>query len=201
MAKVGAQRAAELTGRSKSTIQRAMNNGKLSYSVDGNERRVIDVSELERVFGLQKQGVDEAPSAEQELEKAATLIETERLKMRVRFLEEQLEAAQNQVEDMKGQRDNWQRQANQVLLTSQYNQKQADELREEIKRREQAARERRQKMMSESKGRKPQNQNLLDAPARPLTQRAQQVVQDIVGGAEPFNFSGLWKRVKDGVSG
>ena len=47
MAKVGAQRAAVLTGKSKSTIQRAMNSGKLSYSLDQNDRRVIDVSELE----------------------------------------------------------------------------------------------------------------------------------------------------------
>jgi len=52
MAKVGAQRAAELTGKSKSTIQRAMNNGKLSYEMDNNKRRIIDVSELERVYGL-----------------------------------------------------------------------------------------------------------------------------------------------------
>ena len=52
MAKVGAQRAAELTGKSKSTIQRSMNNGKLSYEMDTSGRRVIDVSELERVFGL-----------------------------------------------------------------------------------------------------------------------------------------------------
>ena len=52
MAKVGAQRAAELTGKSKSTVQRAMNSGKLSFELDANGRRVIDVSELERVFGL-----------------------------------------------------------------------------------------------------------------------------------------------------
>lgn len=52
MAKVGAQRAAELTGRSKSTIQRAMNAGKLSFEIDGNGRRLIDASELDRVFGM-----------------------------------------------------------------------------------------------------------------------------------------------------
>ena len=34
MAKVGAQRAAELTGKSKSTVQRAMNNGKISFDKD-----------------------------------------------------------------------------------------------------------------------------------------------------------------------
>ena len=56
MAKVGAQRAAELTGRSKSTVQRSMNSGKLSFEIDGNGRRLIDVSELDRVFGLLPQG-------------------------------------------------------------------------------------------------------------------------------------------------
>ena len=56
MAKVGAQRAAELTGRSKSTIQRSMNSGKLSFEIDGNGRRLIDASELDRVFGLLPQG-------------------------------------------------------------------------------------------------------------------------------------------------
>ena len=56
MAKVGAQRAAELTGKSKSTIQRAMNSGKLSYDLTQMVDRVIDVSELERCFGLQQGG-------------------------------------------------------------------------------------------------------------------------------------------------
>lgn len=50
MAKVGAQRAAELTGKSKSTVQRAMKSGKISYEVDHNGRRVIDVAELERAL-------------------------------------------------------------------------------------------------------------------------------------------------------
>ena len=52
MAKVGIQRATELTGRSKSTIQRAMKTGKISYEVD-NGRKLIDVSEIERVFGIE----------------------------------------------------------------------------------------------------------------------------------------------------
>ncbi|MAM35235.1 MAG: hypothetical protein CMH28_09190 [Micavibrio sp.] len=52
MAKVGAKRAAELTGKSKSTIQRAMKSGKVSYEVLDNNRRVVDVSELERVLVL-----------------------------------------------------------------------------------------------------------------------------------------------------
>ena len=73
MAKVGPQRAAELTGRSKSTIQRAMNGGKLSFEVDANGRRLIDVSELDRAFGLESTTPTNAPSVEQELEKAASM--------------------------------------------------------------------------------------------------------------------------------
>lgn len=102
MAKVGAQRAAELTGRSKSTIQRAMNNGKISFEIDANGRRLIDVSELDRAFGLLSSGATVASSAssvEIELEKASGLLEMERLKMRIKMLEAQLEAAETQIDD------------------------------------------------------------------------------------------------------
>lgn len=183
MAKVGAQRAAELTGRSKSTIQRAMNSGKLSFETDANGRRVIDVSELDRAFGLQQSGVaNNNASVEQELEKASALIEMERLKMRIRMLEEQLESANTQIDDLKDQRDQWQKQASQVLITSQHTQKQADELREEIKERDRRAQERRQqKLDQQMKKLSPDNQN----------------AQEAVESGENFNFKGLWKRVKN----
>ncbi len=148
MAKVGAQRAADLTGKSKSTIQRAMNSGKLSYELDANGRRIIDVSELERAFGLENSsnGASSGGSVEQELEKAAGLIEMERMKMRIQMLEAQLQTAETQVDDLKAQRDQWQKQASQVLITSQYSQKQAEELAEQLKERERKARERRERM-------------------------------------------------------
>lgn len=148
MAKVGPQRAADLTGRSKSTVQRAMKAGKLSYEIDNAGRRVIDVSELERVFGLAPQGSESvaasATTVENELEKAAGMIEAERMKMRVRMLEDQVESARDQIEDLKEQRDQWQKQAQQVLITSQYSQKQAEELKEELKERDRRAQARRQ---------------------------------------------------------
>ena len=185
MAKVGAQRAAELTGRSKSTIQRAMNSGKLSYEVDPNGRRVIDVSELDRALGLRSasgNGVDNA-AVEQELEKASVMLETERLKMRIKMLEDQLEMANNQIADLKDQRDLWQKQASQVLITSQFSQKQAEELRAELKERERRARERREQMEKQSEKTvqrlKPGNENAQDTAEE-----------------ENFNFKGLWKRVK-----
>lgn len=125
-----------------------MNSGKLSYELDANGRRIIDVSELERAFGLENQsgGSSSNTSVEQELEKAAGLIEMERMKMRIQMLEAQLQASETQVDDLKAQRDQWQKQASQVLITSQYSQKQAEELAEQLKERERKARERREKM-------------------------------------------------------
>jgi predicted RNase H-like nuclease (RuvC/YqgF family) len=179
MAKVGAQRASELTGRSKSTIQRAMNSGKLSFEIDSNGRRVIDVSELDRALGL-KRAATENKGVEQELEKASSLLEMERMKMRIRMLEQQLETAENQIEDLKGQRDQWQKQASQVLITSQYSQKQAEELRAELKMREEKAKERRQQRLEQQmKKLKPNNEN-----------------QQTEASSEGFNFQDLWKRVK-----
>ena len=50
MAKVGLSRAAELTGKSRSTIHRAMKDNRLSWEMSEAGERVIDVSELNRVF-------------------------------------------------------------------------------------------------------------------------------------------------------
>lgn len=195
MAKVGAQRAAELTGTSKSTIQRAMNSGKLSYELDNNGRRVIDVSELERAFGLVQQGGNtvsgnsNSSSVEQELQKATNMLEQERLNMRIKLLEQQLQAAQDQISDLKDQRDQWQRQAAQVLITSQYSQKQAEELKEELKQREQKAQERRQKMLDEKMKRfRAQNQNVTDDEGDAEEQAA--------ATGSNSGFQTLWKKVK-----
>ncbi len=170
MAKVGAQRAAELTGRSKSTIQRAMNSGKLSFEIDANDRRIIDVSELDRVFGMlpQTQGNGNSPAASSsdvdnshaELQRAADLLKIERLNMQVKGLEDQIDMLREQLEDMRGQRDLWQKQSQQILITSQYSQKQAEELKEELRVREERARLQRQKMLEEKMQRmKGQNEN------------------------------------------
>lgn len=197
MAKVGAQRAAELTGKSKSTIQRAMNSGKLSYEVDANKRRIIDVSELERVFGLAPSQASQNTSndVEAELKKATDMIEMERMKMKIKMLEDQLEVAQEQIEDLKGQRDQWQKQAQQVLITSQYSQKQAEDYKAELKNREEQARKRREQMMAERAEKmrqKAENQNKEGGTAdRKLTEENAQA-QENAG----LNFQGLWKKIK-----
>lgn len=139
MAKVGIQRAAELTGKSKSTIQRSLKNGKLSFDKDTSGRRVIDVSELDRVFGLvsdaatSKDAVSSTPQNDTKLQEQT--LEIERLKMQVTMLTTQLDDARDQIIDLKAQRDQWQKQASQVLITSQFSQDEARNLRDELTRR------------------------------------------------------------------
>lgn len=206
MAKVGAQRAAELTGKSKSTIQRAMNSGKLSYEMDANSRRIIDVSELERVFGLSSPSSqsNNTTSVEAELKKATDMLEMERMKMKIKMLEDQLENMNTNLDDMKAQRDQWQKQAQQVLITSQYSQKQAEEYKAELKTREEQARKRREQMMAERMQKmKGQNQNDKSAPAERKmtdegvaknTSESAQASGDIAG----FDFQGLWQKIRGG---
>ncbi len=190
MAKVGAQRAAELTGRSKSTVQRAMNSGKLSFEIDANGRRLIDASELDRVFGLLPQGAGSAPAAQEsssqsELQRAADMLEIERLKMRVRGLEEQLEITREQLEDMRGQRDLWQKQSQQILITSQYSQRQAEELKEELRQREERARMAKQKVLEDRMKRmQGNNENVQAAEA--------------AQAPASMNFQGLWNKIRGG---
>ena len=210
MAKVGAQRAAELTGKSKSTIQRAMNAGKLSYEKDNNDRRIIDVSELERVYGLVGSGVTSTSgvsassksSVEAEIKRAGDMIEMERMKMKIQALETQLETAETTVDDLRSQRDQWQKQAQQVLITSQYSQKQAEEYKSELRTREETARRRRaerERAMIEkqaaARNHKEQVQNRSnnnEKAGKKLTQ-ANVKKQDL---KEILDFQGLWKKIK-----
>lgn len=206
MAKVGAQRAAELTGKSKSTIQRAMKQGKISYEMDGNGRRVIDVSELERAFGLMPQDTDgkDKGHIEAELEKATQMLEMERLKMKIKMLEEQVDTSRNQIEDLKEQRDQWQKQAQQVLLTSQYSQKQAEELKEELKERERRARMRRQQYMEQQQLIQQQKQRGSRFVGKTAVADKSAAAKDNAENIGPIehlrrdglNIQGLWQKIR-----
>jgi excisionase family DNA binding protein len=77
---VSIAQAARLTGVARSTIQRALKTGRLSYSPDGTKR--VDIAELERVFGL----VAEKPSPATDIEPAELI----QLRERVRYLELQV---------------------------------------------------------------------------------------------------------------
>lgn len=55
MPKISISEAARLTGKPRSTIHRHLDKGKLSKETDGQGRPVIDVAELERVYGTLQQ--------------------------------------------------------------------------------------------------------------------------------------------------
>lgn len=188
MSKVGAQRAADLTGRSKSTIQRAMKSGKLSFEIDEHGQRLIDVSELERVFGLAPERPAAANSVKAEIQRAQDMIETERMKMRIRMLEDQLHMTQQQLDDVREQRDQWQKQAQQVLITSQYSQKQAEDLKEELKERDRREKLIRQKQMEERMKRAQAQQTQIQG------QRSGIVSPGAAPAQDNSDENGIWKR-------
>lgn len=77
------------------------------------------------------------------MDEIATAVERERMSMMIKMLEQQLATASEHLDDLKMQRDKWERQASQVMITSQYSQRQAEELRAQLKEREDRAKLRR----------------------------------------------------------
>src|SRR5512134_2336230 len=72
----GLKRASELTGKNQSTIHRAMKAGRLSYSLRDSGERLLDTSELNRLFPV-KNGDDvlrnDAPAEQRKDAQAADL--------------------------------------------------------------------------------------------------------------------------------
>lgn len=54
---VGLKIAAEMTGKAQVTIHRAMKDGRLSFTIGNTGDRLIDTSELDRVFNIKKPDV------------------------------------------------------------------------------------------------------------------------------------------------
>lgn len=220
MTKVGAQRAADLTGRSKSTIQRAMTAGKLSYETDETGHRLIDVADLERLFGLKPQGDAGSASSEESEAYASEARSVEGGGLAV--LRERVEALEAQLDDLRAQRDAWQKQAQDAVASCQAAQKQVDVFAETIRERDRREDERRRQIIEARANRaagKParpiapspaaENQNVpVDADTssasegpeearRPLTEdRAEEGRDQAPESGGLLDFHGLWHRIK-----
>ncbi|HRK98674.1 MAG TPA: entry exclusion 1 domain-containing protein [Alphaproteobacteria bacterium] len=185
MAKVSVTQASELTGKSKSTIQRALKSGRLSYSMNDAGDKEIDTSELERVYGNFPPKVDIEATVRAELQRAQDMLEMERVKMRCRSLEDQLHMTEVQLTDMKDQRDQWQKQAQQLMITNQTSQKQAEDLKQEMRDREARERAARQRQMEERMKRmQAQNENAASA-------------SEYQGGDSPVP---IWSKIVDKIN-
>jgi hypothetical protein len=119
MAKVGLTRAAELTGKSPSTIHRAMRKGRLSFETDEHGSRLVDVSELDRAFGLitqekhERNGSVPLQSDGMQLVKLRAQLEVEHA--RTAFLEERVRDLILQRDEVREDRDRWRAQAERLL--------------------------------------------------------------------------------------
>ncbi len=101
--KVSITKAASLSGVSRTTLYTDMNSGKLSYHLEGKNRRKIDVAELERVYGDLKinetKKVSSSVKTEQtSLTKDAPLTELAVLRERVEMLENHFRREREQYE-------------------------------------------------------------------------------------------------------
>lgn len=121
MALVGLKRASELTGKNQSTIHRAMKAGRLSYSLSDSGERLLDTSELTRLFPAKS--VDnvlrnDAPAEPRNNAQAADL------HARLTFMQQRIDGLEADKADLRAERDRLlsviETQAQQVkLLTDQ----------------------------------------------------------------------------------
>jgi hypothetical protein len=116
--KVGLNEAARLAGKDQSTITRACQSGRLSFTKDEHGNRMFDPAELERVYGpLRPPEGPAAPPPTDALAEAlerAHVAEVAGLQREVRRLEEHVRLLETQCSQ-------WQAQAGQItrLLTDQ----------------------------------------------------------------------------------
>lgn len=103
--------AAKAVGKTKSTITKAIASGKLSAIKNNNGAWEIDASELYRVY-------PPTPLETVEIEQNDTLKEMDGNSKEIEALERLLKAAEEQIYDLKADRDEWRKQANQLLLTN-----------------------------------------------------------------------------------
>ena len=103
--------AAKAVGKTKSTITKAIASGKLSAIKNDNGAWEIDASELYRVY-------PPTPLETVKIEQNYTLKETDGNSKEIEALERLLKAAEEQIDDLKADRDEWRKQANQLLLTN-----------------------------------------------------------------------------------
>ena len=106
--KVSITKAAKLAGVSRTTLYNDMNSGKLTYIASGKNKKVIDVAELERVYGSLTVQDNDQPSTTVKTEQKPTtskaesdtaLIELAVLRERLETLETERKREREQFEE------------------------------------------------------------------------------------------------------
>jgi hypothetical protein len=106
MPKMNISEAARMTGKARQTIHRHIDRGRLTKEIDATGNPVVDVAELERVYGpLQHPGLShtvtqrqpDTPSNDNLLQRELELLREERARERGQFCQ--------QLEDLRQERD------------------------------------------------------------------------------------------------
>ena len=103
--------AAKATGKSKTTIQRAIAKGRISAKKDDNGRYIIEPSELHRVFP----SVSRATVAQQSQSDTMRPSSETPLQVKVEALEAMLDREREALSEMRDDRDAWKQQATALL--------------------------------------------------------------------------------------
>lgn len=108
--------AAKATGKSKTTIQRAISKGKISAQKDQDGSYSIDPSELHRVF---PRVTDETVSSDREMDTSRPPDETPELRAKIEALEAMLAREREALNEVREDRDAWKQQATALLAAPQ----------------------------------------------------------------------------------
>lgn len=98
-------KAAKLSGRAKSTISKAIKDGRLSAEKTPSSGYQIDASELLRVFPFSTGDQSPVPASNTHETHATTLKDADLLSLKVTMLEQQLEREQETVSDLRKRLD------------------------------------------------------------------------------------------------
>ena len=109
--------AAKATGKSKTTLHRAIKSGKISATKAENGSYSIDPAELHRVFPPATVATPVAPLQRNEPEQSGNTLETLRIQLEMLEKERERERAllQETIADLREDRDKWRQQATALL--------------------------------------------------------------------------------------
>ena len=116
MAKLGLKKAAEETGKSPSTIHRAMDSGRLSYELNEHGERVVDTAELFRVFSPKSsEDTPEELHSEQQGSMARHDMQLVKMEVELRAEREKNAMLEKLLEDMREERQAERREKERLL--------------------------------------------------------------------------------------
>ena len=107
--------AAKATGKAKTTISRAIDNGRISAKKNDKGEWEIDPAELHRVFPALQVDSSGTPVAKQHELVAKIHSDTRVLQAEIEFLKERLKDKENIISDLREDRDDWKMQATRLI--------------------------------------------------------------------------------------